>query len=98
MGAVGGTRALPRRCARCNCTGPHPRPCPSPPPSQNANLALGPQAWGHWGVVVAACLLGVAAHALGSQALVVAHAALGIMAGAALGGYNTAFWYTLQAR
>ena len=53
---------------------------------QHSNLTLGPQAWGHWGVVLLAPLLGILAHATSSTALTTLHAAAGAMLGAALGG------------
>ncbi len=41
---------------------------------------------------------GIVAHGTASAALIALHLALGGMLGAALGGYNTAFWFTMDLR
>ncbi|KAL4440018.1 hypothetical protein ABPG75_003019 [Micractinium tetrahymenae] len=65
---------------------------------QHAGLTLGPFAWAHWIVVCVACGLGVLAHALGKRVLLAFHVAACCMLGAALGGFDTAFWYQLATR
>ena len=74
-------------CQICRHGSPNPSPC--------TPLT---QAWGHWGVVLLASAAGILAHGLASSVLTALHAALGFMLAAALGGYNTAFWYTLDTR
>eukprot|EP00887_Chlorella_sp_A99_P000551 scaffold17.g551.t1 len=56
------------------------------------------QAWAHWAVVLLCCGLGILAHGVSSNVLTAAHAGLGIMLGAALGAWDTAFWFTLDGR
>ncbi|KAL4423443.1 hypothetical protein ABPG77_005395 [Micractinium sp. CCAP 211/92] len=65
---------------------------------QHAGLVLGPFAWAHWIVVGIACGLGVLAHSLSHRALLAFHVAACCMLGAALGGFDTAFWYQLATR